>query len=173
MILGRLVTYTREAVHPQKAWLDRAGSRVYNRDSLPIHGGREREQGKDKSMIKIWKMTAVVATGVAVMLTTSCVRPPAPAPAPAAPAANDNGRFQVVVSSQGTQGAVLFLIDTRDGATWIYRPPIGPAINGYWSDIPRLTYPPELWQRAIQMLMQPPQSNAAPAGAATTPPPAQ
>ena len=120
--------------------------------------------------MSVWKMTTVVAVALAATLATSCMRPPAPA---AATPAHDNGRFQIVVSSQGNTGAILFLIDTRDGATWIYRPPIGPAINGYWSDIPRLTYPPELWQRAIQMLMQgpPPASNAAPAGTGTTAPP--
>lgn len=136
------------------------------------HGENRERNGPMK--MSVWKTTAVVTVALTAVLTTSCMRPPAPAPAAAAPAAgNDNQRFHIVVSSEGERGSVLFLIDTRDGATWIYRPPIGPAINGYWSDIPRLTYPPELWQRAIQMLMQPPAaaSNAAPTG--TTPPPAK
>jgi hypothetical protein len=66
------------------------------------------------------------------------------------------GRFQVILASEGDRGAVLFLLDSKDGSTWIYRPPQGPAINGFWSDIPRITYPPEFWQRAFTSMAQPP-----------------
>lgn len=71
------------------------------------------------------------------------------------------GRYQIVVSNEGERGAVLFLLDTRDGGTWIYRPPTPPAFNGFWSDIPRLTYPPETWQQVFQMMVQQAQQNAA------------
>jgi hypothetical protein len=78
------------------------------------------------------------------------------------------GRFQVVVAREADGGSVLFLLDTKDGATWIYRPPQGPAINGFWSDIPRLTYAPDYWQRAFtQQPEQPGQTGGQPA---VTPP---
>ena len=57
------------------------------------------------------------------------------------------GRFQIVVANESASGAVLFLLDTRSGETSIYRPPQGAAINGFWSNIPRLTYSDDYWQR--------------------------
>jgi hypothetical protein len=124
-----------------------------------------------KQRTLVVKSIALVAVIVAVGLTASCYRPPAPA-APAASPANENGRFQIIVSAEGERGSVLFLIDTRDGATWIYRPPQAPAmINGFWSDIPRVTYPPEFWQRAFALMTQPPGTNAPAPGATPTPPP--
>jgi len=107
---------------------------------------------------------------------SSCTPPPAPV-APAAPAApTEVGRYQVVVSSEGERGAVLFLLDTKEGATWIYRPPQGPAFNGFWSDIPRLNWPSHIHQQAINAMMQPPppSTNAParpPASGTTTPAP--
>jgi hypothetical protein len=105
-------------------------------------------------------------------------QPPAPPAAPSTPAAaSDVHRFQVVVASEGDRGSVLFLVDTKDGATWLYRPPQGPAVNGFWSDIPRITYPPDFWQRAFSQLggQQPgaaaPAAPAAPSG--TTPAPSK
>lgn len=107
----------------------------------------------------------------------SCQPPAAPAPTtPAAAAHPENGRYQVVVSNEGDRGAVLFLLDTRDGDTWIYRPPTPPAFNGFWSDIPRLTYPPETWHQVFQtMVQQAQQSTQQPGapGAATRPPAAK
>jgi len=109
----------------------------------------------------------------------SCQQAPAPTTPPAAqaPAAHSEiGRYQVVVSNEGDRGAVLFLLDTRDGGTWIYRPPQPPAFNGFWSDIPRLTYPPETWQQVFQAMVQQAQQagQQAPApGAATRPPAAK
>jgi hypothetical protein len=108
------------------------------------------------------------------LLSASCT--PQAAPPPAAPAAaSDVRRFQVVVASEGDRGSVLFLVDTKEGSTWLYRPPQGPAVNGFWSDIPRITYPPDFWQRAFSQLTQqpgtpPPQSGpaAAPSGTAPT-----
>jgi hypothetical protein len=73
------------------------------------------------------------------------------------------GRFQIVVASESDHGAVLFLLDTRSGETSIYRPPQGPAINGYWSNIPRLTYSDDYWQRAFTQAQQSaPNANPAP-----------
>lgn len=94
----------------------------------------------------------------------------APAPSattpPAGAAHPDNGRYQLVVANEGDRGAVVFLVDTREGATWIYRAPQGTAINGFWSDIPRLTYAPDYWQKVFT------QTGQAPApGASTTPSP--
>lgn len=79
------------------------------------------------------------------------------------------GRFQIVVANESASGAVLFLLDTRSGETSIYRPPQGAAINGFWSNIPRLTYSDDYWQRAFTQGQQPaPGANAQPAA----PPPA-
>jgi len=63
--------------------------------------------------------------------------------------AGGSGRFQIVVANESDRGPALFLIDTRSGETWIYRAPQGPVINGFWSSIPRVTYPDEYWQRAF------------------------
>jgi hypothetical protein len=71
------------------------------------------------------------------------------------------GRFQIVVANQGERGTVLFLIDTQRGDTSIYRPPIGGMINGFWSNIPKLTYSDEYWQKAITQ-GQPPAPGATP-----------
>ncbi len=90
------------------------------------------------------------------LVSTSCTPQAAPPAAAPAPPANDVQRFQVVVASEGDRGSVLFLVDTKEGSTWLYRPPQGPAVNGFWSDIPRITYPPDFWQRAFsQMATQP------------------
>jgi hypothetical protein len=117
------------------------------------------------------KSSALAAIAASALIAASCARPPQPAapPAPAAAPAPEHGRFQIVVSSEGERGAVLFLIDTKEGMTWIYRPPVGPAFNGYWSDIPRVNMPQGIWERAISMLMQPPPAatNAAPPAAGT------
>ena len=61
----------------------------------------------------------------------------------------DTGRYQMIVANEGDRGAVVFLVDTKEGATWIYRAPQGTAINGFWSDIPRLTYAPDYWQKVF------------------------
>lgn len=107
----------------------------------------------------------------------SCQQPTTPTPPSATQAAQPaqpaNGRYQVIVSNEGDRGAVLFLLDTREGGTWIYRPPTPPAFNGFWSDIPRLTYPPETWQQVFQQMVQQAQAagqQPAPPGAATRPP---
>jgi hypothetical protein len=102
---------------------------------------------------------------VGTVAVVSCAQAPqAPAPVPAA-GASEVGRFQVIVKPEGQGNSVLFLVDTRTGDTWIYRPPQAPTFNGYWSDIPRMTYPPQVWQQAFSILFTPP-SNAAPAAAA-------
>ena len=77
------------------------------------------------------------------------------------------GRFQIVVANESNNGTVLFLLDTRSGETSIYRPPQGPAINGFWSNIPRLTYSDEYWQRAFTQgqQQQPPPAATQPAPA--------
>ena len=119
-------------------------------------------------------LSCVVAT---VLTGVSCQQAPAPAAAPAAaqPAARaENSRYQIVVGNEGTAGTVLFLLDSRDGGTWIYRPPTPgtPAFNGFWSDIPRITYPPETWQQVFSTMMQQAQQaqRAAQPAAPATPP---
>jgi hypothetical protein len=66
-----------------------------------------------------------------------------------------SGRFQIVVANESDRGAALFLIDTRSGESWIYHLPQGAVINGFWSSIPRVTYPDEYWQRAFTQGQQP------------------
>jgi len=77
------------------------------------------------------------------------------------------GRFQIVVANESDKGAVLLLLDTRNGETSIYRPPVGAMINGFWSNIPKLTYSDDYWQRAIS------QGQQSPTSATTQPHPTQ
>jgi hypothetical protein len=95
-------------------------------------------------------LAALIAAVVPAVSCYQSAQPPAPPPAP-----SDIGRFQVVVTAEGERGTVLFLLDTKEGGTWIYRPPQGAVVNGYWSDIPRLTYGAEFWQRAFSQMGQP------------------
>jgi hypothetical protein len=78
--------------------------------------------------------------------------------------AGGSGRFQIVVANESDRGTALFLIDTRSGESWVYRTPQGPVINGFWSSIPRVTYPDDYWQRAFTQGQQ-----ATPGGAGTQP----
>jgi len=109
-------------------------------------------------------LLAALVVGTAVVI--SCAQAPQNPPPPAAPVPTstaDNGRFQVIVKPEAQGASILFLVDTRTGDTWIYRPPQPPTFNGYWSDIPRMTYPPQVWQQAFQILFAPP-TNAPAAG---------
>jgi hypothetical protein len=107
----------------------------------------------------------VVSTAAVISCAQAPQNPPPPAAAVATSAA-DNGRFQIVVKPEAQNTSILLLLDTRTGDSWIYRPPQPPTFNGYWSDIPRMTYPPQVWQQAFQILFTPPTN--APAPAATT-----
>jgi hypothetical protein len=111
-----------------------------------------------------------LATG---LVSTSCTPQSAPPAAPATVAASDVNRFQVVVASEGDRGSVLFLVDTKEGSTWLYRPPQGPAVNGFWSDIPRITYPPDFWQRAFSQMTGTPDAAAPVPAPAPAPAPAR
>jgi len=109
--------------------------------------------------LKSGVLAALVVGTVAVI---SCAQAPQNPPPPVAPAplsAVDNGRFQMVVKPEAQGASILFLMDTRTGDSWIYRPPQPPTFNGYWSDIPRMTYPPQVWQQAFQILFTPPSTN--------------
>ena len=119
---------------------------------------------------------SVLSLAVAGMLAgVSCQQAATPT-TPASQPRTDNGRYQIVIGNDGTAGTVLFLLDSRDGGTWIYRPPAAgtPAFNGFWSDIPRITYPPETWQQVFSTMVQQAQQaqaaqRAAQQPAATTP----
>ena len=87
------------------------------------------------------------------------------------PAPSDVGRYQVVVAPEGDRGSMLFMLDTKEGKTWIYRPPQGTLGNGIWVDIPLVTYPPDYWQRVLStMSQQPPPASSTPAAALTNAP---
>ena len=118
---------------------------------------------------------SVLSLAVAATLAGVSCQPPTATPvAPAAQAPRtDNGRYQIVIGNEGTAGTVLFLLDTRDGGTWIYRPPTPPAFNGFWSDIPRITYPPETWQQVFSTMVQQAQQAQKAAQPAPAPAPAK
>jgi hypothetical protein len=103
---------------------------------------------------------ATLATGVALAVSCSQSAPP---PTPPSPPPPEIGRFQVVVTTESEHGSILFLVDTKEGNTWIYRPPQNLLGNGFWSDIPRVTYGADYWQRVFAQMAQqvPPPSSAA------------
>jgi len=108
------------------------------------------------------------AAGLLVVLACSCQQPQQSITPPQTPAPPEVGRFQVVVASEGDRGTVLFLVDTKEGSTWIYQRPQGNVLpNGFWSDIPRVTYPPMFWENAFRQIGQ----QGAPPGGAPSPPP--
>jgi len=114
-------------------------------------------------------LAALVLGTVAVISCAQAPQTPPPAGAPVPTSATDNGRFQVVVKTEPADNSILFLVDTRTGDTWIYRPPQPPTFNGYWSDIPRMTYPPQVWQQAFQILFTPQTNAPAPDAAGAAP----
>ena len=115
------------------------------------------------------RLAAMAGVMTAAVFSSSCQPAAQQAPpAPQIPAPPEVGRYQVVVTSEGDRGSVLFLVDTKEGSTWIYRPPQGNVLpNGFWSDIPRVTYPPAFWENAFRQLGQPapPPTGAPPAPA--------
>ena len=118
-----------------------------------------------KNGLPSFKLGALAALMITAFGAISC-SPSAPVALPAQPPAppSEVGRYQVIVTQEGERGSVLFLVDTKEGSTWIYRPPQGPLFNGFWSDIPRVTNPAETWQQAFQQMMTP-RTSGAPAAA--------
>ena len=114
------------------------------------------------------KLALLAFLVIGMLDTISCSQSIPATPATAAPtvAPTEVGRYQVIVTQEGERGSVLFLVDTKEGSTWIYRPPQGPLFNGFWSDIPRVTNPAETWQQAFQQMMTRPAAAAPPAGTA-------
>ena len=115
--------------------------------------------------------TVFLAILVAAIFLTSCDRetaqsqisPPSIPSSPQPTSGGSNvGRFQIVVVGTSNQTSMVMMLDTAEGASWIYRMPQGNAVNGFWSDIPRLTYDPEFWR---QVFAQQQQSPAAPTNA--------
>ena len=105
------------------------------------------------------RMSALVAIIAAVVMGVSCQQSPtggASTPTPT-PAGAQNGRFQLVVAQQGDRGMVVFMVDTRDGATWFFQPPQGALINGFWSNIPRLTFGDQYWEQVMRQMLSPAQ----------------
>ena len=95
-------------------------------------------------------LLAILAMGVT--LAISCSQPAPLTP----PQPSEVGRFQIVLASESEHGSVLLLLDTKEGTAWIYRPPQGVLGNGFWSDIPRVTYGGDYWQRAFSQMAQQP-----------------
>jgi hypothetical protein len=122
-----------------------------------------------KILPSVPRLGLLAATLAGALLTSSCSNPSQTQPAAPAPQPSEIGRFQVAVVNEGDRGVFVLLLDTKEGATWIYRPPQGPVFNGFWSDIPRLTNPAETWRQAFQQLMGPQQ--AVPPAGGTLPQP--
>lgn len=106
-------------------------------------------------MNNVLKSSLICLTAFAMSCQPPATPPAAQAPVVVQPPAHpENGRYQVIVGNEGTAGAVLFLLDTREGGTWIYRPPTQMAFNGFWSDIPRITYPENVWKQVFENMMR-------------------
>jgi len=117
------------------------------------------------------RMGALATLAMGVVMTVSCSQS---APVATPPPPSEVGRYQIVVTTEGEHGSILFLVDTKEGMTWVYRPPQGPAINGYWSDIPRFNYGNDYWLRVFsQMAQQPPRPSSPPSGTTNAPAPAE
>ena len=100
--------------------------------------------------------TAAMAAIVVMVVVTACSQSAPPSVPGAAPAAaTDHGRFQVVVAPQGDRGSMVFMVDTRDGATWFFQPPQGALINGFWSNVPRLTFGDAYWEQVMRTMLTP------------------
>jgi hypothetical protein len=97
-------------------------------------------------------LVALLAGIVAVISCAQAPQTPQTSAAPTPAASADNGRFQLIVKPDVQGTTIAFLVDTRSGDTWVYRPPQGPIFNGFWSDVPRMNYPAQLWQQAFQIL---------------------
>lgn len=80
----------------------------------------------------------------------------------------EQGRYQIVSAAEPSRGTVLFLIDTKEGTTWIYRGPQGNAFNGFWSNIPKLQVSDEYWREAMRALVAAPATNNVPSPAEAT-----
>jgi hypothetical protein len=117
-----------------------------------------------KMFSSVSRLGLLTTSLASVLLASSCTNPTQSQPAGAAAAPSEIGRYQVSVVNEGDRGTFVILVDTKEGATWIYRPPQAPAINGFWSDIPRLTYAPDYWRNVFTQ--QGGQQGAPPAGGA-------
>lgn len=107
-----------------------------------------------KNRSELLKKTELVAALTVTLFAVSCTQPPQAIPPAAAPA--EIGRYQVVQTAQA-----LLLLDSKEGRTWVYRPPIattaGNAFNGFWTDVPRfegVKYPPQIMNAILQVLTQ-------------------
>ena len=108
-----------------------------------------------KNRTELLKKTALITALTGTLLAVSCTQPPQAVP-PAAAAHDEIGRYQVVQTGQA-----LILLDSKEGRTWVYRPPIattgGNAFNGFWTDVPRfegVKYPPQIMNAILQVLTQ-------------------
>ena len=50
---------------------------------------------------------------------------------------------------------MVFMLDTRDGGTWFFQPPQGALINGFWSNVPRLTFGDQYWEQVMRQMLTP------------------
>jgi hypothetical protein len=106
-----------------------------------------------KNCFELIKKTTLVLMLTGTLFAASCTQPPQAIP-PAA--ATEIGRYQVVQTGQA-----LILLDSKEGRTWVWRPPIGTpagnAFNGFWTDVPRfdgVKYPPQIMNAILQVLTQ-------------------
>jgi hypothetical protein len=109
-------------------------------------------ESKDSIMKKsrsTFRLVILALAAMTVALGVSCSQP-----APVAPPPSEVGRFQLVVAPEGERGVALFLVDTKMGKTWFYRAPQGFLANGFWSDVPQLTYGDDYWRQMFAKMVQ-------------------
>jgi hypothetical protein len=100
--------------------------------------------------VSLWVLPACLL--VAVGTTTSCKM--RRSSDESNPPASANGRFQLVTAQ--VEGRVMvFMLDTRDGATWYFQPPQGALINGFWSNIPTLKLEDQYWEQVMRQMLTP------------------
>jgi hypothetical protein len=63
---------------------------------------------------------------------------------------------------------MVFMVDTRDGATWFFQPPQGALINGFWSNVPRLTFGDAYWEQVMRTMLTPTGTATGTTGRVTT-----
>ena len=117
-----------------------------------------------KNLMKLLSACALLAgLGLVLGSTTSCKLRQSSSDSSTI-STNSNGRYQLVTAQMGERGTMVFMVDTRDGGTWYFQPPQGALINGFWSNVPRLTFGDQYWEQVMRQMLTP-QTGAGATGA--------